>query len=157
MMKRWMLGACVALALLCPATAGWAQHDVRTSGRVGLGLGGGPSPYGISIKYFLGPTAAVQASVGSFGRFGLGVGADLLLELPFLLETDIVDVGWYIGAGSGVGLVAGAGYARVDGVVGAGLYLNILPIDFVLELRPRLGVIPLDAVIRFGAHARYYF
>jgi len=157
MMKRWVLAASMFLALWCVPAEGWAQHDIRTSGRIGLGLGGGPSPSGISVKYFLGSSAAVQATAGGFGRFGLGVGADLLLELPFLVQTDVVDIGWYLGAGAGLGLAEEAVYARVDGVVGAGLYLNILPIDFVLELRPRLNVLPLGAGISGGAHVRYYF
>lgn len=159
------LCAALALTLAAPARA----DNIRQSGGLGIGLGSGTLSNGLSIKYFLNDSNALQLVAGTWGgggikdRFGdfggLGVGGDYLYELPVLASASFVDIAWNLGAGVGLGLDDDA--LGLAGAFIAGLEFNFIPVplSLVLEYRPTVGVLPgfgLD-LIDFTGHLRFHF
>jgi len=144
-----------------PAMAG-ATH--RSAGHTGVGLGGGTTSGGISVKHFLSDTSAVQGVVGGWGGWnngGIGLSADYLYEMPALAETADLTVGWNVGPGVGLGLYAptdSVGLA-VNGVLGLELAFGPIPLDLVVEYRPTLSVVPGVGFdfINFTGHLRWFF
>lgn len=143
-----------------PAHAG-AKH--RTGGSTGLGLGAGTFGGGISVKHFTSDRGALQGVVGTAGYKGDGlyVSGDYLLEQPVIGSADVVDVAWNIGAGAGLGVYSGGGDLGlgVSGVAGLEFALVPIPLDFVIEYRPTLGLSPdlgLD-LVNFTGHLRWFF
>jgi len=152
--------AILALAVSSPAFAG-ASH--RTGGSTGVGLGGGTTGGGISVKHFLSDKTAVQgvAGIADLGGEGLQLSADYLLEQPVFGSADVVDVAWNVGAGAGIGLSSsgddlGLG---VSGVAGLEFAFVPVPLDLVLEYRPTLALVPGVGLelIDFTGHLRWFF
>lgn len=144
------------------------QSSVRTAGRFGIGIGAGTSTAGLSGKYFFDESKALQAVLGAgYGQnedkdgwsSGLGVGADLLFEGPSFGELDDVEFGWSIGPGVGVWAFEDQFAMAVAGVAGLELCVLVFPVDFVIEYRPRMLLVPELGFdwVNLSAHARYYF
>lgn len=154
------------------ALAGPGEADakpIHSSGRFGIGLGSGTFANGLSMKYFLAKSFAVQANVGRASggnagdRFknngGIAASADLLIENKPLVASKLLNLEWSYGVGGGVanrndttGLAAAA-------IAGLELNFNVIPIDLVLEFRPTLLISPdveLE-IVDFSGHLRYYF
>jgi len=148
--------------------------SVRRQGSFGLGLGAGTSTAGISTKYWMNELLAVQAVVGAgYHRStdppgsqsasngwesSFALGADLLFEQPSFAAFDEVELGW--GLGPGVGAWVGPDPAvAIAGVVGLEACMTSLPIDVVIEVRPRVYILPDPAFQWFSlsGHARWYF
>lgn len=156
----------LSLALLSSPADAKPGERIRTAKNFGLGLGAGTSTGGISGKYFASESLAVQGVLGAgYGNngtgwdTGVGLGADLLFEMPDFANTEGVDFGWNVGPG--VAIMANDAYfgAFLAGV--AGLEFNIYAgsVDVVVEYRPRVRVVPSFAVDWFSlsGHIRYYF
>jgi hypothetical protein len=144
-----------------PALAG-ASH--RSAGHTGVGLGGGTTSGGISVKHFFSDTSAIQGVVGGWGGWnnsGLGLSADYLYEMPALAEIQDLTVGWNVGPGVGLGLYAPTDEVgiAVNGVVGIEFAFGPIPLDLVLEYRPTVNVAPrVDFdFINFTGHLRWFF
>jgi hypothetical protein len=159
-MRRLLsLFALAAATSLPPADALAASPP---SGNFGLGLGGGLGVSGLSGKYYMGDATAFQGIVGtSFrgGGGGLGVGLDYLLERPSFAGGDPVQLGWNLGVGGTLGLAENYLGVGASGVLGLEILLQPLPIDFVIEYRPGVFIIPnfgMD-LVNFSGHIRYYF
>lgn len=157
------LAALTLLALLPGRAHAGASH--RSAGSTGIGLGGGTASGGISAKRFLTGATAIQGVIGTYGRWGdgtgLGLSADYLLERPPLASGAVADLAWNIGAGAGVGLFPATDTlaAGVSGVAGLELAFVPIPLDFVVEYRPTVGVLPgvgLD-LVNFTGHLRWFF
>jgi len=143
------------------------QSSVRTMGSFGLGLGAGTSTAGLSMKYFARETLALQGVVGAgydsttqgSWSTGLGAGADLLFEMPSFASLDDVEFGWSAGPGIGVSVTDNGPSLAVAGVVGLELGLLQVPMDIVLEYRPRMLLAPELGWDWFSlsGHIRWYF
>ncbi|MCK6502554.1 hypothetical protein L6R53_04025 [Myxococcota bacterium] len=144
------------------------QSSVRVAGSFGLGLGGGTSTAGLSAKYFLRETLAVQGVVGAgYGArddadgwsTGLGLGADLLFEGLSFAELDDVELGWNVGPGLGLWAYDDRVALAAAGVVGLEACVLTFPLDVVVEYRPRMLLAPDVGFDWFSlsGHIRYYF
>lgn len=158
------------LVLARPAQAD--PEPVRQQGNLALGLGGGTSTAGISAKYFLRESLSLQGVLGAgYGSdrwsdgpgggwdSGLGLGADLLFEMPAFHETPEVELAWSVGPGVGLWLTDDWAALAASGVAGFEVNVSAVPIDLVIEYRPRLLVVPDLAFdfVNFSGHIRYVF
>lgn len=164
-----------------PARAG---KPIRQAGNFGLGLGAGTLGTGLSLKYFLQDDLSIQGNAGvyyygfyyrgrdeCYDRRGytycrnvgeaLALSADLLAEKGPLLDANELSIDWAIGGGLGLGIWEYQPLFDVAAAFVLGLEFNIhaVPIDVVIEYRPKLLLIPTAAfdVIDFTGHIRYYF
>lgn len=178
---RWIAPLCALLALsTLTASPAQAQGKIKQAGNFGLGLGIGTLASGLSGKYFLESNLSIQGNVGLhyYGPYGrcyrrgprrycdrwgdaLGLSADLLSERGPLAGNDQVSLDWQIGGGLGLGIWERAPVLDVAAAFVLGLQVNVhaLPIDVVLEYRPKLIIlsdVDLD-LIDFTAQIRYYF
>lgn len=136
-------------------------------GSFGVGLSGGPGVTGLSGKLYMRRTS-IQAVVGGWQLLGeeldvgsgLGVSADYLLEMPDLVYTQRFNLAWHLGVGGTWALPSDAtDYVSAAAIVGAAVNFKDTPFDFVVEVRPRVAVLPnfwLD-LLHYSAHVRYYF
>lgn len=161
-MKKTTLISLIALA----GTLAWAQPaSAEKPGTFGIGIGGGTISSGLSLKYYMG-SFALQGTIGSFGsaadRFnfgGVAVSVDGLLEQNALFENGALSIDWNFGLGAGLGLFNDNFALAVAGIVGLEFNFKPVPIDFVVEYRPTLGLVggfglePID----FSGHLRFYF
>lgn len=145
------------------ATTADAGASHRKAGSTGIGIGGGTASAGISAKHFMSDSMALQGVVGTYGRWqdgsGLGLSVDYLLEQPTFASADVVDLAWNVGVGAGLGIGDSALGLGVSGVAGLEFALAPIPLDFVIEYRPTLGLSPflyLD-LVNFSGHLRYFF
>lgn len=176
-MKHTVLTAMVA-GLLLAATGGSAQAtEVGYGRKLGLGFVLG-DPTGLSGKYWVGATNAIDAGLG-FTSYGSGFGAscyydnagrrhcygyfDTSINVDYLWQSNIVrgpaQLDWYIGAGGRVLIFGGRGFdlaARAP--IGLALMFNnpgFLEVFF--ELVPALYLAPPDFTIEGGLGVRFYF
>ena len=159
-----LLFTALCFAIAIPHAA--ADAPVRQAGNLGVGIGNGTSASGLSLKYFLTESQALQATAGfgygfgsGFGGGWLGVGADYLFELPEFFTSEVVNLGANIGAGAGLGVGSDL-YLGVSGIGGLEFNFVPIPIDLVFEWRPTLNVLSgggLLSLFGFGGHLRYYF
>lgn len=159
----------LGLSLLAvPAASQAKTNEFAGSGRLGLGLGSIRSVSGLSGKFFLSDSMAVQGVVGTYGGLGwgyglvwggIGVGADLLIEMPSLFDHEALNVNWNLGGGASAGVGSGYQVFGVAGVAGISLQLKPVPLDIVFELRPGVHFNSDAGVFYFGTggHIRYYF
>lgn len=152
-----------AALLATPAVASAETNAFAQSGRFGLGIGSGWYTNGISAKYFFGERMSLQGVVGGYGGWGLGwgglgVGADVLFEMPSLVGNQDVNLNWNVGPGVAAGFGSGFASVAVSGVVGLSLQLKSFPVDFTIEARPtfRLGDWS-GFYFGGGGHIRYFF
>ena len=146
-----------------------------SGGAFGLGVGSGTVSTGLSMKYHTGSSLAYQGNVGfrsGWGGWGncgkrycrgrydvLGVSGDVLLEQPALVQAGGFNLAWNVGGGLGV--VVADDYVDVAGafVLGLEFNLEVVPIDLVLEYRPRVFLI--DSVdfdlVHLTGQVRFYF
>ena len=153
-------------ALLLAAAGPARAEGLRHAGNFGLGLGGGTYGGGLSAKYFASDTMAFQGTLNAWANSNSSaiiMNGDYLVEMPDLANLDGMDIGWSVGPGVGLGLVTVDDYNSVtlgiSGLAGLEFNLKVIPLDIVLEYRPRLLLI--DTVdfdlVTFGGHVRYYF
>ena len=161
-----------------------ADAPVRQPGNFGLGLGSGAeTALGLSMKYFPSTSNSYQFTVGlgrgrwrdgrdddddwwydgrrwrRDGRDFIGLGADYLWELAPLVQTSVIDIAFAVGLGAGLGIWDDGVGISACGVGGLEFMLNPIPIDFVVEWRPTLYILPNVApnLVDFTGHVRIYF
>lgn len=135
--------ACVSVA---PTEAFAKKPLIPEEGHLGLGLGIGALAYGLSGKYYLGPTSAIQANMGtqltsSRTKNGdiFALGADYLFELGAFASANDIDLALGVGPGLGVA-ISTLGYVAFDlnACFSAQILFHELPLDFVFEYRPAI-------------------
>lgn len=165
----------LALVLLALPTSAWALHGpgpFREAGRFGLGFGAGTSTAGLSGKYMISPDLSVQGVVGAgYGAHStdpgpggswdssLALSADLLFEMPTFYTDEGLDLAWSIGPGVGTWLSDGYFALAASGAAGFEVNITAVPMDVVVEYRPRVLLVPDVAVDFFNlsGHIRYFF
>lgn len=150
--RLWLLVLVVLAVLAAPAGAQARSRGlgrIRSDRTLGIGLGTGTFANGLSIKHFTG-NVALQVDVGAWGgsgwdrwsRYGGVAGSfDVLTEMPALARGPVLRLGWNMGLGAGIGLDDVADTLGVAGafVLGLEFELQPVPIDFVVEWRPKVG------------------
>ncbi len=163
------------------STQAFADAPIRQAGNFGIGVGGGNRVLGLSMKYFQSQSNAFQFVVGFrdgdrwcdddywdgrrrcrdryWGGDYIGLNADYLFELGEFVQTDVINIGPSVGAGVGLGIWDDGVDLSINGVGGLEFMLNPVPIDFVVEWRPTIHVVPgVDLnLVEFTGHVRYYF
>lgn len=163
-----------------PAHAG---KPIKQAGNFGVGLGVGTTAAPISMKYFLSSSLSVQGNAGwwrgwwggygcgnngdrdrqdycgGYYRNAFGIGADLLYEGGTLVGNRDLSLDWEIGGGIGLGVGDSSFGMAAAFVTGLQLNIHAIPLDFVVEYRPALYIVPGFGlnVIDFTGHVRYYF
>ena len=163
-MARHLSFAALAVLLVAAASpSAFANGSPDKPASLGIGLGSGTGASGLSAKYVLTSTTALQANIGGWAvgyldYGGLAVSADYLLLRGPMASGGPVDVKWNLGLGVGVGLYENLSALSVAAVAGAEFILRQVPIDIVLEARPIFGVSPEAgfAVFRITFHVRYW-
>lgn len=157
--RKLALTLTTTLALCAVSATAHAGAPIRQGGNFGLGVGSGTSAYGLSLKYYMSGRQAIQATAGIGWGGYLGVGGDYLFEMPEFFSSSVVNLGWNLGPGVGVGLGNDGLYTGASFVGGFEFNFNPVPIDLVLEWRPTLDILPgLDVdLIDFSGHLRFYF
>lgn len=147
-----MMAALVAL----PMADAEAQ---RYPGELGIGVGSATKASGLSLKFPAGPTA-FQLTAGCSGSCdGVAASFDVLASMPTLASHDVMSLAWNFGGGGAVGAGDEFGIAA-SFILGLEFHLRPVPIDFVMEWRPNVELIPdvgdfsIDSV---GGHLRFYF
>jgi hypothetical protein len=137
----------------------------RQPGKLGLGIGGGTGPSGISAKYTLDDAFSLQGVVGPWSEYfedgdTLGISIDALVEMPALHEEEDFELGWALGAGPALG-VGDRFWAGIAGVVGLEFNIRVIPLEVTLEWRPHLLLAsPFGTEfdpVEFGGHIRWWF
>ena len=174
----------LSTVLTLSASEAEASDSLRRSGNFGLGIGGGSfsgasAGGGLSGKYWLTDTSAVQATISGTGT-GIVIGytysssaisADYLIEMPVIASKDELELGWNFGPGLGVAQwTAGPQSATtlgISAVLGLEVNLKVLPIDIVIEYRPVMlmgdnyawmGTSTNNLIlVNTSSHIRYYF
>lgn len=174
----------LSAALTLFANTATAGDSLRHSGNFGLGFGGGSFSGasfggGLSGKYWLSDTSAVQATISGTGSgFNVGyntsssaISADYLIEMPIITSKDELELAWNAGPGVGVSQWSYGNYRAttlgVSGVVGLEINLKVIPIDIVVEYRPLIllgesyswmGTSSNNLIlVNTSSHIRYYF
>ncbi|MBL8614075.1 MAG: hypothetical protein JNM72_00555 [Deltaproteobacteria bacterium] len=158
-----MARAAAALAALCFSLAAAPAHAGRT---VGVGLGSSTLSSGVSVKWQAKGGGGMQLVAGPFGNglyyngYGnsLGVNLDGLRDMGEIGNLGPIGVGWSLGGGGGVA-VGGTLAAAAAGVAGLNFELEPVPLEFSLEYRPTLIILPgvgFDLVNASG-HLRWWF
>ncbi len=158
-----LAAGCLLTALMPrPARAFEAAHK---AGQLAAGIVVG-EPTGVSLKYWMDRTHAVDFAVGGLGFDGVLLHADYLWHRFGLFHSDRTDlednlpvyygVGGVLGANAG-GPFGGGASAGVRGVIGI-TYLFPEPFDLFLELAPTILVAPgFGFGFEGGLGGRYYF
>jgi hypothetical protein len=150
------------------------DHDYSTTpfaqgGRFGLRIGATSLVTGITGKGYFGNVVALQGTLGWWYHQGPVLNMDLIFEMPHLASGNAVSLNWNFGFGATVGFETynhnpGDAYAAmggINGVLGLGLQIKPVPLEFVIELRPTyiLGSGDLFDGFYFGAglSVRYFF
>ena len=150
-LRSFLCAAAVSACLLVGARSAHALGTARQG--FGIGIGSGTIANGLSMKLMTGP-GAFQGVVGFWGgggvkdRFshagGVAGSLDYLIEMPTIASNVYFDVAWSFGVGAGIGVPttnSSAG-AAVSGVAGLEFNFMVVPLDFVVELRPSISVAP---------------
>jgi hypothetical protein len=160
--RRTVIACLLALGLVAAA-----PRPARASaGDFGLGLILG-DPTGLSGKYFISRTSAVDfaVGVGFVDGTALHVHVDYLVHLARLAAQSAFVLDLTLGVGPklrihGSGKRGGGGFTAFGPRVPIGLAmgLNGAPVDLFLEVAPGFSIVPgVGFFIDVGLGARYYF
>jgi hypothetical protein len=136
--------------------------NIHASRKFGLGLG-----TGISAKYFLNNTLAVQGFAGFYFGLSTNLGVDVMYQGKQLWTNGDLSLNWEAGGGAGVWLwnagLYGAASVSICGVAGLSLQYRPIPLELTADIRPTFvfgnfggfGFAPFR--MDFGGAIRYYF
>ena len=154
----------VITALILAFTAPALADSIGKEKKLGIGLGGGTSTSGLTFKYYLAPTTAVQAFAGVHGAWGTSVGADYILEMGDLISASSWRLYWGGGAGAGL-LMYSVGNSQaaiigVSGVLQLAFHLRRFPVEIVTDWRPTFWIGDFIGGLNLsggGGALRWYF
>ena len=160
---RQTLVVLASLACLLVALPLFAD-SIGASKSLGIGLGGGTSTSGLTAKYYLGKTTALQGFVGLHAGNGTSLGADYIMEFPDLAAGSAGRLFWGAGLGAGlllysVGNNSGA-HIGVSGVVELGWHFASFPLELIADWRPTFWIGDHFSGLHFeggGGAIRWFF
>lgn len=158
-MRRLLVLFVMALMFLMAAPAMAQEGSKSRPDGFGIGLGQGTLASGLSAKMHRGPVAfqGVAGCWSSLSCHTFGVSVDVLFNMPIFVDADVLQMGWNIGGG---GALAIGNTFAVGGQFVAGLEFIFpsIPIDLVLEWRPRVYVTDRLHLgfLGAGGHLRIY-
>mgnify|MGYP000447850819 FL=1 len=151
-----MVVAALAVSLPSAAQAG----RVHETGKIGVGIGGGPVGGGITGKWFMNEHNALQGLVGirDEGR-ALLLSPDYLYTFDPIFQDEDVTFGWYGGFGGALSLGSTDFTLGASAILGVDFCIDVVPLDIYAELRPMLILAPLPEMefMSFAGGVRYYF
>lgn len=140
LLKKARLATIVGIALVTLMAPGIASAGGKIGGgSFGLGLGGGTMVSGLSAKYYMGNSSAIQAVIGGSG-WGFGASVDYAQDIVTLARTSWGKFNLYAGAGGAfhaynVGADQSAVFGAA-GIVGLNLHFTEIPLELATEWRP---------------------
>lgn len=153
MRQMWVRVAAVAVAALVGIVGDVGEAHAARS--IGVGVGRGTRVLGLSVRA-PGQTS-VQLNAGWWDRGGWGVSLDGLADLV-LIKGSVAALSVELGAGAGLGF---GEHVEAAGALVGGLRLELMPIplDFSVEYRPLIDILPdVDLELGYvGGHVRLYF
>lgn len=175
-----LAAALFGFVFLAPAT-GQAQQ-IGAGKNIGLGLGWGTFAAGITGKFYMDSTSAIQghlgstAEIGHYGHYhnhdhdahdhhhgeGLGLSIDYVYEPNALATAPAGRLFWGIGGGGAIFGGGGHGGLAINGVAELGWQFSQVPIELVLDYRPFIafgsgGYADFGFFLPIGFSARVYF
>ncbi|MBI5610758.1 MAG: hypothetical protein HY902_17910 [Deltaproteobacteria bacterium] len=155
--------AMAASGVATTAAADGAGGDViGHTKKFGIGVGGGTLTYGISPKFYLSTTDAIQATLGT-SMYGLDVGVDYVHEMGTWVDVAPGRLWWDLGAGAEALLYDYLGHnSTVLGVAGifeVGWHFKKFPVELTASVRPTFYIGNYWEGFHFGGGgaARWYF
>lgn len=149
--RRLMLSL-LATALLVSSSA--AAAEIGSAKRLGIGLGGGTTTSGLTAKYYLAPTSAVQVFVGQRLKYGNSISADYIMEFGPLAKAAPGKLFW--GAGVGAGLLMynrdkhRSNLVAISGVLQIGWHFSQFPLELIADWRPTFYIGDYDDGLWLG-------
>ncbi len=135
--RRLMLSL-LATLLLISSTA--AAAEIGGAKRLGVGLGGGTTTSGLTVKYYLAPTTAVQVFLGQRWKYGNSIAADYIMEFGPLAQGAPGRLFWGAGVGAGLLLYSrnnqSASVIAISGVLQLGWHFKQFPLELIADWRP---------------------
>jgi hypothetical protein len=109
---------------------------------------------GISVKYFIDSSNAVEGLLSFGSRFGIGG----LYERHQLIGGTPAFT-WFYGGGAYLGFESGQTWFGPTGVVGLDYKFSSAPVDLSLDWKPELDIVPSINFVpdAFGLSARFVF
>ena len=135
---RGLMMSIITTLLLISTTA--IAAEIGAGKRLGIGLGGGTTTSGLTVKYYLAPAAAVQVFLGQRWNYGTSVGADYIMEFGPLAQGAPGKLFW--GAGVGAGLLLynrnrhSSSEIAISGVLQLGWHFKQIPLELIADWRP---------------------
>lgn len=155
-----------AAAALAALTLSLGAAPAQAGRTVGVGLGSSTLSSGVSVKWQAKGGGGMQLVAGPFGNGlyyndyanSLGVNLDGLKNMGEIGNLGPIGVSWSLGGGGGVG-VGGTLAAAAAGVAGLNFELQPVPLEFSIEYRPTLIIIPEVGVnvLNASGHLRWWF
>ncbi len=138
LLLRLLVLGCLLFAL--PASA----DTIGSGKRLGIGLGGGTSTSGLTVKYYVANHQAIQAFAGLHRGYGNSIGVDYILEFNDLAKGSPGRLYWGAGAGAGLLLYSygkdSASIIGISGVVQLGWHFNAFPLEIIADWRPTFWI-----------------
>ncbi|MSQ84532.1 MAG: hypothetical protein EXR77_16910 [Myxococcales bacterium] len=133
-------------------------QEIAATRKIGVGIGSGTiGDLGLTAKYYVASTMAVQAFVGRYKVRELAISVDAVVEPVEITKI----LGGRLWAGGGAGVVtwgsAGSRHIGLSAVVQSGYHFSRAPVELVLDWRPYYD---LDGDLELGALSgavRWYF
>jgi hypothetical protein len=136
-MRNMSLLLALATVPMLATTA--SASDIGGEERFGIGLGGGTLSNGLTAKYYLDESSAVQAVLGISG-WGFSLGADYVFEFDPVYKHKSGELFWGVGGGAGavfydVGIDSATVFG-VSAVIELGWHFKSIPLEIVTDWRP---------------------
>ena len=160
--------ACAAAALALTLALTLAAAPAHAGRTVGVGLGSSTLSSGVSVKWQAKGGGGMQLVAGAYGNglyydgYGytnsIGVSLDGLRDMGQIGNLGPIGVGWSLGGGGGIG-VGGTLAVAAAGVAGLNFELEPVPLEFSIEYRPTLSILPgvYPDFVNASGHLRWWF
>lgn len=111
-----------------------SSSEIGKSKKIGVGLGGGSFVSGLSGKFYMGETSAIQANAG-FG-FGLGGSVQYIIKEIELMSFGFADWDLALGVGAGFATSSWGFSVGPHANIGLSWKLKSIPLEFSGAYRP---------------------
>lgn len=160
-LSRLFLFLAAIIAMCGPLQA--KSSGIATKLKLGVGLGGGGLASGLTARYYLGETSAVQASLGT-NSWGFSFGGEYIQIMGNLAKHDAGELNWEVGGGASfysysVGLNSTTIIA-INGLIGLVWHFAEFPLEVTAGWGPAFFIGDYIGGLNFGGGGgaiRWYF